>query len=486
MLSGMFELPAFCSLKTWKDQVNTSTITDGTDGDITTSTVASNSNGNKNMIDDDDDDDGDGDDDMGIETIAAEETTDSSSSNSSNNAIINERSVLVLNSDKTKTTKKKAGPWVDMDRSQSDPLPLVSDFDTRPSTRDLIQQYKEQIQQVQRAFEQQQQKQQQLESSTAASESDSASSKSSSSKSKSPKSKTSKSKSKASESCMNYYYDPVRHDELWILRYLLSQKTVPKAVEAATKFMQYRQELKLDDKDIRRAPPGGRRPSTTDSSAAAADNNDEDKDEANDNDNADTTTTTPIGVSKFFDCLEDDGMTFALPDDHRGIVIFAHLSGFRQAELMEKIPLEQEWPFWYFMEWSFQVLDSITRATGRLTKGIRIVDLEGYTLSQNHKALLDRASKNAKGVQDQYPQLLASVFIVNAPSYFTWGFTLLKPLMPRRFCEKFDILSKQNATKGLLQHMSLEHIPEKYGGTMTQWPYPIAGTAATAAAADDE
>jgi hypothetical protein len=293
------------------------------------------------------------------------------------------------------TSITNAGPWVTHeDRSQMDPLPPASEFDTRPSTRDLIHHHRHNIAQVKRNLEQR---------------------------------------------CQLYH--PKRHDELWILRYLLSQKTVKKAADCAKLFIEYRAERSLDTVDLRAHPPS-------------------------------SNCVQHAGVRTYFDCLEEDAMTFSLPDPDRGIVILAKLAGFHQSKLIKAIPNDNEdWPFWYFMEWSFQVLDSITRKTGRLTKGIRLVDLQGYSLHQNDRHHVQRSTDNAKQVQDQYPQMLASVFLVNAPSWMNMAFRIFRPLLPKRFVEKFDILPK-NSTKRLLAHLRLEHVPVRFGGTYELWPYP--------------
>ena len=305
--------------------------------------------------------------------------------------VTNEAPVVLEKSD-----PHKAGVWVDEDRSQCEPLPPVSKHDKRPATRDLIRHHRQKI---------------------------------------------NKFKERLSSHPL---YDPIKHDDLWLLRYLLSHKTVEHALPAAQNFLQYRHDLKLDDVDLRSNPPS---------------------------------LTCPI-TAKYFQCmLHDHAMVFGQPDPDRGVVVYVHLAGIDQTKLAT-IP-DSEWPFWYFLEWMFQSLDSVTRRTGRLTKGVRFIDLNAYSLSLNNRDTVNRNAKNARDCQDHYPQMLASVYLQNAPPFFTICFRIIKPLLPKRFVEKFDILQSHQdvTTSKLLQHLSMEHIPTQYGGNNTQWPpLPMATT----------
>ncbi|KAI2503354.1 hypothetical protein MHU86_11074 [Fragilaria crotonensis] len=101
----------------------------------------------------------------------------------------------------------KAGPWVDEDCSKSDPLPLADEFDDRPCARDLIQQHETIIREI------------------------------------------------GSKIQSDPYYDPHKHDDLWVLRFALTHKSNKKAAECAIRFMHYRQEHDLDKCDIREQIP---------------------------------------------------------------------------------------------------------------------------------------------------------------------------------------------------------------------------------------
>jgi CRAL/TRIO domain len=285
----------------------------------------------------------------------------------------------------------KAGPWVDKDRSQMDPLPLSNDYDTRPSTRDLIVEHRVAIEDMRQKLKD------------------------------------------------DPLFDPEKHDDLWLLRYILSHKTSTKAATAAKKFLVYRKVHGWDERDIRKDVPG------IDCSVES--------------------------VRKYFVIHEEHSMIFSHPDPDRGIVMFLTLKGLNQTA-MTKIP-DEEWPFGYFLEWMFQCLDSATRRTGRLTKGIRFLDLKGYSLSQNNRECINRNAKNARECQDHYPQMLASIYVVNVVPVLQACYRLLRPLLPKRFTEKLNAIAphkKESERLLLLAHMNDKDLPVKFGGSHEAWP----------------
>jgi len=121
------------------------------------------------------------------------------------------------------------------------------------------------------------------------------------------------------------------------------------------------------------------------------------------------------------------------------------------------------------------MLDSITRRTGRLTKSIRIVDLDGFESKQYNKENIKRDAANAKEMEDYYPQALRSLYIVNAPFWFATTFKVMRPLMPKRFVEKFNVIAPLKNKKEFelfLKHASEDHLPTKLGGNHEEYPYP--------------
>ena len=284
--------------------------------------------------------------------------------------------------------------WVDVDRHQEDPLPPVTEDDDRPAVKDLILKHSDTIQQVRANIKD------------------------------------------------HPLYDAKKHDDLWVLRFVLSQKKVKPATAAAISTLKYRQDKGYDERDIRGDWPGR--------------------------------TCSQEGVRKYWACLEEDALAFSIPHPDRGVALFVRFAGFDQHKLVEDLTLE-EWPFSYCAEWTFQQLDSITRRTGRLTKSVRVVDLAGYRTNQMSRENINRDAADAKIFEDHYPQCLRSLFVCHAPTWLQVPFKLFRPLMPKRFIEKFNFINPSKNKKEaalFLKFMTVDHLPTRFGGNYKEWPVP--------------
>jgi hypothetical protein len=133
----------------------------------------------------------------------------------------------------------------------------------------------------------------------------------------------------------NPYYDPSKHDNLWILRFYLSHKKIKKAIECAKYTLNFRNEHKLDNTDIRAVAPHQVQSGT---------------------------------VYEFLNCWKNDAMIFTHPHQQRGVICFFKTSSIDQHHVCNTLSEDKWLPmFIYCTEWTFQWLDYVTRTTGRLT-----------------------------------------------------------------------------------------------------------------------
>ena len=127
---------------------------------------------------------------------------------------------------------------------------------------------------------------------------------------------------------------------------------------------------------------------------------------------------------------------------------------------------------WHFVtgianrEASYGLCDQLTRSTGRLTKLVVIQDLSGLSMS----ALLEYS----KGLQLQgnmsklseflYPQMVATVVIVHAPWYVSRLHAMVKPLLSPKLLEKMKLVT---STAQLCEATGLkaEQLPTFLGGS---------------------
>ena len=82
------------------------------------------------------------------------------------------------------------------------------------------------------------------------------------------------------------------------------------------------------------------------------------------------------------------------------------------------------------------------------------------------KRVKEQLTKAAKITSDYYPETMYKMFIINAPSFFTflWGFC--KGLVNEKTREKIHIYSKPSQWMPALQeHIDEDKLPELFGGT---------------------
>lgn len=248
----------------------------------------------------------------------------------------------------------------------------------------------------------------------------------------------------ASELRADPLYDANKHDDVWIVRFLLSHKAkVKPSVKAAMFTLSFRNKHKLDEKDVRFSPP--------------------------------RQDTSYEPVQRMLKYCQDDTFTYVLPDLECGAVIgFVQFSGIDQHAVVNHVD-ESDWlsAFLYISEWTHQWLDYVTRTTGRLTKSVRIVDVADVSMAKINHDYARRFGKIMKVMEDCYPQLLQAIFICHAPSLVQVPWRVFRPLMPTRVVEKFDFIApkqREKERKRLLKFISLEHLPVRFGGMNETWP----------------
>lgn len=230
-------------------------------------------------------------------------------------------------------------------------------------------------------------------------------------------------------------FEPTKHDDLWILRFLLSHKKSKDAIKAAKHTLQFRKEHSLDDKDIREVSPN---------------------------------QVQEGKVKEFTDCWDSDAVAYGRPDPKRGVVSFIKMRKLDQHVVLEKLTPEHWAPLYiYIAEWTFQWLDYLTRTTGRLTKNVRLIDMTGFTMSGYNHETTKRDGAAMADTEDCYPQMLESIYICNPPTVVAVVWKLAKVFMPTRVVSKFGFLSpKTNAKdrKLLCRHITEQNLPDFYGG----------------------
>jgi len=302
-----------------------------------------------------------------------------------------------------------------------------------------------------------------------------------------------------------HLYDKTKHDDLWVLRFLLSHNHDPdRAVVAARATMLYRKKYNLDAKDFRSLSPQMRFGSQhvtayrteidrvkqllsnddllhlydetkhndvwllpfvlrnrKDSHAAAEEartamilekqssnnitnsNNNNTKDSKSKSRRVRFDENIHSTFLRFVNYgMKDDALIMVQPDvKRRGVVFYLTVSSIDTHELAE---LEQEdWnaSMAYVNEFQFQWNDYMTRTTGRLTKAVHIVDVAGIGLDTYNGIAQEKYTTATKFLEDFYPQAVQAYLVCHAPIWIEAPWRILKPLLPTRVVSKLDFLN---------------------------------------------
>jgi hypothetical protein len=240
------------------------------------------------------------------------------------------------------------------------------------------------------------------------------------------------------------------YDDIWILRFLLSHKNnVESASKAAVKTMHFRYEHKLNELgDIRHKVVSSMTCLTSDH--------------------------FPATIKFISGCTDVDTLIFTLPDKNRGIlnvVRFAHMDLKKIDETMSAEELQEN--YMYANESVYQILDDITRRTGKLTKLLRVVDLEDTSIRNVNISYLQKDGAAGKMTEDHYPQMLGALVVCNCPGWVTGMWTVLRNFFPSPMVEKISFMGKKIRSENVkfwLKYVSLENLPVKLGGRDEKWP----------------
>jgi len=275
-----------------------------------------------------------------------------------------------------------------------------------------------------------------------------------------------------------------RYDDLWILRYILShgkQGDLEAAANAAIETMIFREEKNLnnhdEDSDLRYRMQNVGDTHDTElfhsmfSSATTTTTT------------AATATATPLpGWKKLNECCGEHALMMIQPDLNRGPILIFEMKTFNQNVVYELFsPEELLESNIYTNECIFQVVDEVTRRTGKLTKYCKIINCADAQLSNINRQYLQADAAVSKQLENMYPQLVGTVLIVNSPSWISLIWSFMAMIMPQRVVSKIDILPPIHSTaeekylEPFLKYISQEHLPEKLGGMNTQWPLECFG-----------
>uniref|UniRef100_A0A7S0NV44 CRAL-TRIO domain-containing protein n=1 Tax=Calcidiscus leptoporus TaxID=127549 RepID=A0A7S0NV44_9EUKA len=234
------------------------------------------------------------------------------------------------------------------------------------------------------------------------------------------------------------HFKPDQHDDIFLLRFLLSHKLkLPKAKAACCNALRIRAELALDD---------AAKMVTSSSWRHWEDG---------------VVHDTAKYMIAMYRCEQPDAdlgpiWYIKLSElDFQGLMAAADLSQYRRTNIL-------------LNEWLFQRLDETTRRTGVIAKTIRVIDARGWKPSGTFQKWFKTDAKLLADFSDLYPQMLGCVLVLNVPGplKFLWD-NVLKRLLPDKVTEKVDLIdpAKKASDAAVVEKwLSLDYWPERFGG----------------------
>ncbi|KIM65935.1 hypothetical protein SCLCIDRAFT_14824 [Scleroderma citrinum Foug A] len=112
------------------------------------------------------------------------------------------------------------------------------------------------------------------------------------------------------------------------------------------------------------------------------------------------------------------------------------------------------------------VLPAASRVAGHHISGAFVIaDLKGFGLSQFWQ-IKSLAQATLQTWQDYYPETMAKIAIVNAPSSFAFIWSIIRPWLAKETADKVEILGS-DYHKVLLELIDAENLPTALGGKCT-------------------
>jgi len=99
----------------------------------------------------------------------------------------------------------------------------------------------------------------------------------------------------------------------------------------------------------------------------------------------------------------------------------------------------------------------------RIEQSLTILDLKGSSMKMMSKQVYNFIQLASKIGQDNYPEILGNMFIINAPMLFSGIWTMIKPWLDEKTRNKIKIIGS-NFQKELYEYIDPENLPEFLGG----------------------
>ncbi|XP_052799683.1 retinal-binding protein-like [Mya arenaria] len=118
-------------------------------------------------------------------------------------------------------------------------------------------------------------------------------------------------------------------------------------------------------------------------------------------------------------------------------------------------------------EWTVQEWKRMGEKLGRRVDGLTVImDMEGVTTRMMWRPGMQMYLHLVKVLEDNYPEMLKRLFVINAPAIFPILYKLARPLISDEMRNKIHVLGS-NYKNDLLKYIDADQLPAFLGGTLT-------------------
>lgn len=123
----------------------------------------------------------------------------------------------------------------------------------------------------------------------------------------------------------------------------------------------------------------------------------------------------------------------------------------------------------YLLESAEELKKRLSLENGRRIETMYVVaDMDGFSFwNFSSLEVVSLATELVHMYEDNYPEILQEVFVVNAPSVFPLLWNILKPLLTQRTIDKIHIFGRDGWREMLTERWDVEKLPAHWGGRLT-------------------
>ena len=149
-------------------------------------------------------------------------------------------------------------------------------------------------------------------------------------------------------------------------------------------------------------------------------------------------------------------------------VYYQFLAGVNMDDL-RLVTTEERWLRFQVYEYENTILrrfPACSRAVGRYVDQTCVVlNVDGVSTRQFGGEIRQILTKIASVSQDNYPEMLGKMFIINAPFTFRVIWAAIRPMLNERTKEKIEVVGTKSVAQSPLSIIPAENLPEMFGGS---------------------